>query len=151
MGNSVRCTAVILGAGLLLAGSMSTASATRPASEPAGSRASAPVLVDCLRQGQVRPADYILACGDGNSRLDGLHWSHWNATSATASGVNSVNDCDPYCAAGTFHSYEVTVRLDRPRAWPKNPGLEHFTRLQLTFPDARPEGYARVVTYPLVD
>lgn len=109
----------------------------------------ATVLVDCLSHPQVRPADFILACGDGNSRLTSLRWVHWDAASAKAKGVNSVNDCDPYCAAGTFHSYRVVVRLDKPKAWKKDPQQQHYSRMTLTFTGDRPERMARTVTYSL--
>jgi hypothetical protein len=45
-----------------------------------------PVLVDCLWHPEVRPTDFMLACGDGNSRLTSLRWTDWNANSATATG-----------------------------------------------------------------
>ncbi|MFI6932029.1 hypothetical protein [Streptomyces sp. NPDC050287] len=112
-------------------------------------RGSEPVLVDCSWKSRVRPADFVLACGDGNSRLGSLHWSRWGAHSAVAKGRNVVNDCDPYCAAGTFHSYPVVVRLDRPERWSRHPHLRHYARMTLTYPEGRPEHLARVVTYPL--
>lgn len=153
-GQSVR-TAVTLCAAGLLAASMSTA-ATASAS-PARAAHSVrqsdgrPVLVDCFFKPRTRPDVFILACGDGNSRLSSLHWSQWNGESAVAKGFNFVNDCKPYCAAGRFHSYPVTVRLDRPEPWKKHPGTQHFTRLSLVFPAARPDGYQRVMTYSLWD
>ncbi|MFF4836054.1 hypothetical protein [Streptomyces sp. NPDC001315] len=107
------------------------------------------VLVDCFWKAKVRPADFILACGDGNSRLASLHWTHWDPGSAVAKGFNLVNDCKPYCAAGKFHSYPVIVLLERPESWKKHPRTSHYARMSLVFTDARPQGYARVVTYPL--
>ncbi|MEU0335121.1 hypothetical protein [Streptomyces sp. NPDC006193] len=150
MRGSVTGTAITLAAGTLLTAAMTTASASPP---PAVHRAAPPrpVLVDCLWHRTVQPTDFILACGDGNSRLTGLHWSQWSGTSATAVGVNMVNDCKPYCAAGTFRSYPVTVRLDGPQPWKKDPGVQHFTRMSLTYTGARPEGFQQVVTYPLWD
>ncbi|MFD7406293.1 hypothetical protein ACFV7R_27255 [Streptomyces sp. NPDC059866] len=138
-----------------LAAVMGTASAA-PAAAPSTAQAVTqpsvvPVLVDCFWESQVRPADFILACGDGNSRLTALRWSHWHAGSAVAVGLNAVNDCRPYCAAGRFHSYPVVVRLDDPQPWKKQPQLQRYTRMTLTFPDDRPERLARTVTYPLWD
>jgi hypothetical protein len=147
-------TAVTLAAGALLTAAMTTATASPPASAiapPAHAGARQPVLVDCLWQRTVRPGDFILACGDGNSRLTGLHWSQWGPEGATAVGVNMVNDCKPYCAAGSFHAYPVTVRLDGPKPWKKHPGVEHFTRMSLTYEKDRPEGFQQVMTYPLWD
>lgn len=109
------------------------------------------VAVDCFSKSQVRPADFLLACGDGNNRLTGLQWSSWGTKSAVASGLDWVNDCQPYCAAGKFHSYPVTVRLDRPETWKKHPELQHFTRMQLTYTDGRPAQTEREVTYKLWD
>lgn len=147
--------AAALGAALLLAAAMAPASASpaaAPSATPAVSRPDAdPVLVDCFFKPQVRPAGFILACGDGNSRLTSLTWSRWDAEAAVARGRNLVNDCEPYCAAGTFHSYPVLVRLDRPREWKKNPQLPHYSRMTLTYTDTRPERLARVETYPLWD
>lgn len=177
MRGSVRCTAVMAAAGMLLVGAVATASATPgqaagqvagqtagqapgrssgQAPEPSGGVArgdmaragSDPVLVDCLFKPNVRPQDFMLACGDGNSRLTGLHWTHWGTDSATAVGVNVVNDCEPYCAAGTFHSYAVAVRLDQPRAW-KASGTDQYSRISLTYLNDRPAGHSQVLTLPL--
>ena len=110
------------------------------------------VAVDCFSGAQVRPGDFLLACGDGNNRLTGLQWSSWGQTSATASGFDAVNDCQPYCAAGKFHSFPVTVRLDRPETWQKNQGLQHFTRLRLVYTEDRPPRIQQQdVTYQLWD
>ncbi|GHI03859.1 hypothetical protein AQI88_08700 [Streptomyces cellostaticus] len=144
-------TAVTLAAGALLTAAMTTASASPPDATAPKADLPRPVLVDCLWHRDVRPADFILACGDGNSRLLGLHWSQWGPNAATAVGVNAVNDCKPYCAAGTFHSYRVTVRLDRPQPWKKDPDVQHYTRMILTYQGARPDGFQQVVTYPLWD
>jgi hypothetical protein len=128
---------------------MGTASAAPPAGPAVQQRAARPVIVDCFWHPEVRPADFLIACGDGNSRLTSLEWSHWGTNSAVAKGVNMVNDCKPYCAAGKFHSYPVIVRLDHPKPWKKHPQQRHFTQMKLTYTDGRPDGFARVVTYPL--
>ncbi|WP_430383460.1 hypothetical protein [Streptomyces sp. P10-4] len=153
MRGSVVGTAVTLAAGALLTAAMTTATASPPPTTPAPSRtgASQPVLVDCLWQQTVRPDDFILACGDGNSRLTGLRWSEWGPDGATAEGVNMVNDCKPYCAAGTFRSYPVTVRLDGATSWKKHPEVQRYDRMSLTYPEDRPEGFKQVMTYPLWD
>ncbi|MEV6840580.1 hypothetical protein AB0N17_39935 [Streptomyces sp. NPDC051133] len=148
MRGSLTGTAITLAAGALLTTAMTTASASPAATTPKAAPPR-PVLVDCQWQRDIRPADFILACGDGNSRLAGLHWKHWGSQGAKAVGVNWVNDCKPYCAAGTFRPYPVTVRLDRPQPWQKDPNVQHFTRMSLTYAGARPDGFQRVVTYPL--
>ncbi|MEU1307040.1 hypothetical protein ACQEV4_20295 [Streptomyces shenzhenensis] len=152
MRRPVRGTAIMLSVGVLLAGALSTAAAAPSAPVRAGHQArqsAAPVLVDCFWNSSVRPGDFILACGDGNSRLTELHWSAWGRDSATAQGVNLVNDCKPYCAAGKFHAYPVTVRLDHPERWQRHPELNHYTRISLTYSENRPDGYERVTTLPL--
>ncbi|MFG2881279.1 hypothetical protein ACGFYV_02965 [Streptomyces sp. NPDC048297] len=167
MRGSLVGTAVTLAAGALLTAAMPTASASPPggtaeaastpataspsvpASAPVAEPAPRPVLVDCAWARHVRPTDFILACGDGNSVLTHLNWTKWTDSGAVAEGMNAVNDCKPYCAAGTFHSYPVTVRLDRPEPWKKDPDVTHFTRMSLTYSDARPDGFTQVKTYPL--
>ena len=148
-------TTVALFAVATLATSAGTQPAARPDPAPAAQsvqqRTALPVLVDCLSHPQVRPADFILACGDGNSRLASLRWSRWDAATARAKGVNWVNDCTPYCAAGRFHAYRVTVRLDRPRPWKKQPQVAHYSRITLVYQAGRPEQFAPTVSYPLWD
>ncbi|WP_217140327.1 hypothetical protein [Streptomyces sp. AC627_RSS907] len=151
MGSNPMRAAVTLCAAAALAVPLGTAFAVPPAQDTARQTQDDPVLVDCSSQPDVRPAAFILACGDGNSRLSALHWVRWDADAAVGRGTNAVNDCVPYCAAGAFHSYPVTVRLDQPRAWEKDPGEQHFTRITLTYTDGRPDGFPRVVTYPLGD
>ncbi|MFE1289890.1 hypothetical protein [Streptomyces sp. NPDC058751] len=146
--NSIR-TAFTVGAAASLAAVMGTASAAPAAPHAARPRQAPPVLVDCFWHPDVRPAEFVLACGDGNSRLVSLHWSHWNQKSAVARGVNMVNDCKPYCAAGKFHSYPVVVRLDHPQPWKKKPQLQHYTRMTLVYTHDHPDGYAQKVSYPL--
>ncbi|MEU1408788.1 hypothetical protein ABZ471_42100 [Streptomyces sp. NPDC005728] len=152
MRGSLVGTAVTLAAGAMLTAAMTTASASPPTPTPTPrAEVSQPVLVDCLWNHDVRPADFILACGDGNSRLTGLHWTQWSPDAAVAVGVNMVNDCKPYCAAGTFRAYPVTVRLDRAQPWKKHPDVQRFDRMSLTYKDARPDGFNQVMTYPLWD
>jgi hypothetical protein len=146
-------TAVTLAAGALLTTAMTTTSASPPTPHGTGVRASTarPVLVDCFFHRNVRPTDFILACGDGNSRLAGLHWTQWGPGGAKAEGVNWVNDCNPYCAAGTFHQYPVVVRLTGEQQWKKHPSFERYAQISLTYTGARPDGFKQVMTYPLWD
>ncbi|MFJ9907248.1 hypothetical protein ACIRVK_30900 [Streptomyces sp. NPDC101152] len=142
--------AVTLCAAASLAAAAGTPSAARTASAPAA-HAPRPVLVDCTWHPDVRPTDFVLACGDGNSRLASLRWSQWGTTSARAEGVNWVNDCKPYCAAGHFHKYPVIVRLDHPRPWKKHPQVSHYGRITLQYPAGRPDSFPKTVSYPLWD
>ncbi|KOG31430.1 hypothetical protein [Streptomyces resistomycificus] len=144
------CAAVAFAAAM---GPASAAPAGAPAT-PARAVAQPPrdtVLVDCFAKPQVRPADFVLACGDGNSRLAALRWTHWDTTSARAKGVNWLNDCEPYCAAGTFRSYPVVVRLDQTQSWKGHPPQQRYDRMTLTYTGDRPERSARTVTYALWD
>ncbi|AYC36043.1 hypothetical protein [Streptomyces griseorubiginosus] len=144
---------------LFAVATLGTAAGTSPAAPPAPEnvtqtgqqRTGPPVLVDCLWHPRVRPTNFMLACGDGNSRLASLHWTRWDARRARAEGVNWVNDCKPYCAAGHFHAYPVTVRLDRARPWKKHPQVSHYSRITLTYPAARPAQFGPTVSYPLWD
>ncbi|MFF9497670.1 hypothetical protein [Streptomyces flaveolus] len=149
MGRNPMRAAVTLCAAAALAVPLGAASAAPQAQQTVRQQVQDPVLVDCSMQGEVRPAAFVLACGDGNSRLASMHWVRWDAAKAAGRGYNAVNDCKPYCAAGTFRSYPVTVRLDRPQAREQDPGEQHFTRMTLTYTDGRPDGFPRVVTYPL--
>jgi len=75
------------------------------------------VVGNCTRS-QVRPANIIVACADGNIALTRLRWSTFGGTVARASGQFSYNDCNPNCAAGHFHSVPATVVLSKPRRCP---------------------------------
>jgi hypothetical protein len=109
------------------------------------------VVVDCFSKPQVRPSAFLIACGDGNSSLTELKWKSWGPATATGSGFNVVNDCKPYCAAGKFHSYPVTVRLERPQAWETRPEQQRYSQLHLMFTDGRPSNLRPEVTYMLWD
>ncbi|WP_406385822.1 hypothetical protein [Streptomyces sp. NBC_01618] len=141
----IRTAVMLCAAAALAAAAVPTSASARPA---AADRA---VAVDCFSNSQVRPGDFLIACGDGNNRLITLRWTQWGPTSAVGSGLDAVNDCQPYCAAGKFHTYPVKVRLDRPQSWQKHPDLQHFTRLQLVYTDSTPAQTHRVVTYKLWD
>ncbi|NBM16713.1 hypothetical protein [Streptomyces sp. GC420] len=149
-------TAVTLCAAALLTTAMGTAAfgtaSAAPQTAPAVKQQSVrPVLVDCFWNADVRPDDFMLACGDGNSRLSSLDWSQWDPNSATATGINVVNDCKPYCAAGTFHSYPVIVRLEDPQPWAKHPQLQHYTEMELIYVNDKPDGFPQVLSLPLWD
>ncbi|MEV0638302.1 hypothetical protein AB0I77_25835 [Streptomyces sp. NPDC050619] len=141
--------AVTLCAAVAFAATMGTASAAPGAAPSAVHAVAQPskdtVLVDCLWKPHVRPADFVLACGDGNSRLTSLRWSQWDTDKAVAKGRNLVNDC----AAGRFHSYPVVVRLDHPEKWTKHPHQQRYDRMKITYTADRPERLERVVTYQL--
>ncbi len=138
--------AICAGAVLATAGASAPAGGAVHAAQAARTRA---VVVDCVEQPQVRPGRFIIACGDGNDVLTSLRWSHWRSAAALGSGQDMVNDCVPYCAAGHFHSYPVTVRLDRLRPWQGHPGQWHYTRLNVHYVAHTPAHIARDVTIQL--
>jgi len=66
------------------------------------------------RSPRYRPTHIIIACGDGNLYVTGIHWRRWNGLQAFGTGVGHYNDCTPYCAAGHFHTQAITLRAYRP-------------------------------------
>lgn len=78
------------------------------ASAPASGAAFA--IRDCVHAAQ-RPTQIVLACADGGYYLSGLRFSSWGGPVARGQGFASINDCDPYCAVGTFRRYPVRVVL----------------------------------------
>jgi hypothetical protein len=100
---------------------------------------------------QVRPSTIWLS-GDGSSEIGGstglrsnIHWTSWTAANAYGYGMQWLNDCIPYCAAGHFHGWQVSLHAYRP-AWVH--GTKVFTRLTVTYPDGRPpySGYKQTNT-----
>ncbi|MCX5192513.1 hypothetical protein OOK31_01175 [Streptomyces sp. NBC_00249] len=136
------CAAAALTAGVIPA-SAQTHTQTRAGADPV-------VVVDCFSKAQVRPEEYLLACGDGNNQLVRLRWDSWGPRTATATGTDMVNDCRPYCAAGRFRAYPVTVTLADPQPWPGHPGTERFTTIRLLYTDTAPSPVPKDVTYKLV-
>ncbi|MER6999865.1 hypothetical protein [Streptomyces sp. NPDC000410] len=134
--------------------SLSLAAAVVPASASTSpSAVSQPrdyvVVVDCFSKPQVRPSEFLIACGDGNSGLTEVEWTHWGSKFAVGRGLNFVNDCRPYCAAGTFHSYPVNITLARPEPWEEDPDQERYTRMRLVYTDGTPAQTPRDVTHRL--
>ncbi|MCX4539454.1 hypothetical protein [Streptomyces sp. NBC_01565] len=142
----LRTAALLCAAAALTAGAVPASAQTRAAPEPDPDPV---VVLDCFSKAHVQPDEYLLACGDGNNRLVRLRWDKWGPQSATASGVDMVNDCRPYCAAGRFHPYPVTVTLSNPKPWPGNPDVQRFTTIRLLYTDTAPPPVAKDVTYKL--
>ncbi|MFJ6785833.1 hypothetical protein [Streptomyces yangpuensis] len=137
--------------GILLSAAAALTAAAIPvsASQPTAPNPD-PVVVDCFSKPQTRPEEYLLACGDGNNRLVDLHWTTWGPQTATATGTDMVNDCRPYCAAGRFRPYPVTVTLSHPQPWPDHPGTQRFSTIRLLYTDTAPSPVPKDVTYKLV-
>lgn len=103
---------------------------------PAGLYAKQSVVLDCQGHPHARPGRLTLACADGNDYLGGLAWTNWGPRLASATGTEHVNDCDPYCAAGHFHSYPVNVVLWGSK--PAGPGRQRYTKITELYPGAHP-------------
>ena len=86
------------------------------------------------------PATFVIACADANYELTKLGWHGWGSARATATGTAVANDCTPYCAAGHFHRFRVTVMADRLRQCGK---ARVYARLTITYPGARPKGLGK--------
>ncbi|MEU8777018.1 hypothetical protein [Streptomyces sp. NPDC048606] len=127
-----------------------TATASLASAAPAVEPEPVVAVLDCVGKPQVKPEEYLLACGDGNNRLVGLDWKSWGRTTATATGTDMVNDCKPYCAAGRFRGYPVEVTLSHPENDPDRTDLRRFTRMRLVFPEAAPAPIPHDVTYKIV-
>jgi hypothetical protein len=97
-----------------------------------------------VKQGKnvlVRPKQIVYS-GDGSGFLAGpgkagrhpqpgkLKWSSWTAGAALGSGDDWLNNCEPFCAAGTFSQHAVNVKLYRPRTMLR---LSVFTRMTLHY------------------
>ena len=67
--------------------------------------------------------------------------SRWTSTSAAGRGTGHQNDCKPYCAAGHFHTYAVSIRLSRPETC--RHGRREFTRFTYRFVSRKPAGVPR--------
>src|SRR5690349_2654109 len=85
--------------------SASTAAGRHPPAHTvtAAAATKVPVVINCLKQGETRPRQYVLTCADANNYLTALRWAGWGPA-AFASGTNTFNDCVPTCVAGHLHS-----------------------------------------------
>jgi hypothetical protein len=120
-------TVALAAIGLL---AFSAAAAARPAASPTA-------LADCLGKPQVRPAEIVLACGDGNESVSGVHWTGWGSSFAAGTGVISINDCSPTCVAGRDHSYPVVLLVSgRETCTPG--GRIAYRKVTIAFLDSKP-------------
>jgi hypothetical protein len=95
-------------------------------------------------EARYKPRRIVIACGDGNYQLRGMHWRSWNGRVARGRGFARVNDCIPYCARGHFHLYRVRARLSRPRNVQCG-SHRRFTyrRIRVLFTGRKPRGFPR--------
>lgn len=97
----------------------------------------ATAILNCVSvTGLDGPADVSLACADENYLLKDLSWDKWGADTATATGTAVINDCDPFCAEGTFHEYPVTVTIREPETCGYNAKI--YSRLDVAFAGTEP-------------
>ncbi len=149
--NYRRLASAVAGA-IVVAGIGVSITAASPArhqqTSAATSRPPAPakVIVNCEGRKQVEPRQFILACADGNAYLDKLAWTSWTQSMGTAAGVFVVNDCNPFCAAGHFHSYQVLAVI-----WggSRYHGSQRYSELTIIFTGKRPQGLPQTMTQPL--
>jgi putative component of membrane protein insertase Oxa1/YidC/SpoIIIJ protein YidD len=90
------------------------------------------------------PQSLVLTCADANYELTAVSWHAWGTQRATAAGIARVNDCNPYCAAGHFHSYRITAIADQLRRCGK---ARYYRRLTIVYPASRPTGIPRRDTH----
>jgi hypothetical protein len=116
---------------------------TAPASPSQPHFAGCVSFVSATATGRVRPASIVLACADANFYVDKIRWSNWGPRSATGLGTGHQNDCTPYCAAGKFHAYPLSIRLDILELCGTAHRTAEFTRASWRFVAARPHGIPR--------
>jgi hypothetical protein len=78
-------------------------------------QAPTPRVATCVGRTVIRPAYYLLACGDGNAWWQRVKWGSWGSNIAVGHGQIVINDCIPYCFDGHFHAYPLTVRVSHLR------------------------------------
>ena len=139
------------GLGLGLAASAGAATMRPVAAQPAATRY---VLVNCENKAQVRPGGYVLACADGGTGLESLHWTSWTPRLASGYGTEYQNDCLPSCAEGHEHYYPALVVAWGSGSVPGHPAERRYTELTIIYTGARPPVYTLVngkvvATYPV--
>ena len=82
----------------------------------------------CEHRARIRPKSIVVACADANFYVGNIRWSQWRTTRAVGVGTAHVNDCKPNCAAGSFHTFRVTLRLSHVVGCV--PGRREFARVE---------------------
>ncbi|WP_055553030.1 serine/threonine-protein kinase [Streptomyces kanamyceticus] len=77
---------------------------SRPSTRPAA-------IADCGGQALDRPAELLVACGDGGAGLKNLRWTGWGTPVARATGGGWQRICSPSCAEGREAQYSVAVTV----------------------------------------
>ena len=79
----------------------------------------------------------VIACGDGSVYAVDLAWHSWGSRTSNATGLVAANNCKPYCARGTFHTYPATFVLSDLR---EVHGTRFYSRLRMSYVGPRPYG-----------
>ena len=125
----------------LAAGFVSPAAGIATAATATPSQPSPTRLLGCHgTRAEIRPAYILVACGDANFYVNHVEWSRWTATTSLGAAIAHQNDCRPFCAAGHFRAYRVTIRLFRPEICRSG---RLFTRFTYVFVNATPAGISR--------
>jgi hypothetical protein len=95
------------------------------------------VVGNCTKS-QVRPSTIVLSCADDNLQLTHLQWSSFGSAVARGKGDYYVNDCTPYCAAGKFHAYPITLTLSQAKLC--KDGHDDYQEAKFTFTATKPRG-----------
>lgn len=111
------------------------------AAVPAGS-APKTLFPDNCDKPTYKPTRIVVACGDGNNRLARIKWESYGTDAASGTATAVVNDCEPNCAAGTFHHFRAVVTLNKPKDCGR---YRQFTRLVERFTDETPESFGSKV------
>jgi hypothetical protein len=105
--------AFVAGLGLAGVGAATTAAAAAPVHQSAPSTRKV-VVRDCPGDKyKVAPRQFLIACGDGGTYVQDIHWSNWGARRAHGKGSLWQNDCEPNCATGKYHHEPATITLTR--------------------------------------
>lgn len=59
----------------------------------------------------------LLMSADGSLYAKDITWVGWGTATATGRGTAEENNCQPYCAAGTYSPHPVTITLTKPEPW----------------------------------
>ena len=112
---------------IAVAASLLVAAAALPAT--AGARTYMP---DCQSKLRYQPRNVTVFCADAGMVVRRIDWTDWKDRRARGESRRALaNDCQPSCADGTFHRYQVRLLLRRPRTCAD--GRRAFTRFNVTF------------------
>jgi hypothetical protein len=87
-----------------------------------------PGTFDCeLNLPSQKTDSFLIACADGNTRVYKIKWKSWTMKGALGYGKYAYNDCNPYCAVGHDHFFNVAVSLSKVRYFHQQPYLTYLS------------------------